>query len=139
MELVFNRTGVYISMVHILLPFMILPIYSVMKGISLTYMRAAISLGCHRMFTSFTARLLPVQPMPAWGRVACWCSSWRLVTTSPWRCWQSERPDGQLPNSIPTPVSTVGHGDGVGWFYLLLATVLLYLPTTGWWAPVVCA
>ena len=52
MELVFNRTGVYIARVHILLPFMILPIYSVMKGISPTYMRAAISLGCHP-FTSF--------------------------------------------------------------------------------------
>jgi putative spermidine/putrescine transport system permease protein len=52
LELVFNRTGVYISMVHIMLPFMILPIYSVMKGISPTYMRAAISLGCHP-FTSF--------------------------------------------------------------------------------------
>ncbi|MGV8919088.1 MAG: ABC transporter permease [Pseudomonas sp.] len=51
-ELVFNRTGVYISMVHIMLPFMILPIYSVMKGISPTYMRAAISLGCHPI-TSF--------------------------------------------------------------------------------------
>ena len=52
LELVFNRTGVYISMVHIMLPFMILPIYSVMKGISPTYMRAAISLGCHP-FASF--------------------------------------------------------------------------------------
>ncbi len=52
LELVFNRVGVYISMVHILLPFMILPIYSVMKGISPTYMRAAISLGCHP-FASF--------------------------------------------------------------------------------------
>ena len=52
LELVFNRTGVYISMVHILLPFMILPNYSVMKGISPTYMRAAISLGCHP-FASF--------------------------------------------------------------------------------------
>ena len=51
-ELVFNRVGVYISMVHIMLPFMILPIYSVMKGISPTYMRAAISLGCHP-FASF--------------------------------------------------------------------------------------
>jgi putative spermidine/putrescine transport system permease protein len=47
LQLVFNRVGVYISMVHIMLPFMILPIYSVMKGISPTYMRAAVSLGCH--------------------------------------------------------------------------------------------
>jgi putative spermidine/putrescine transport system permease protein len=52
LQLVFNRIGVYIAMVHILLPFMILPIYSVMKGISPTYMRAAISLGCHP-FASF--------------------------------------------------------------------------------------
>ena len=52
LQLVFNRGGVYISMVHIMLPFMILPIYSVMKGISPTYMRAAISLGCHP-FASF--------------------------------------------------------------------------------------
>jgi len=52
LQLVFNRIGVYIAMVHILLPFMILPIYSVMKGISPSYMRAAISLGCHP-FASF--------------------------------------------------------------------------------------
>ncbi|UVE17381.1 ABC transporter permease [Pseudomonas sp. LS44] len=52
LELVFNRTGVYIAMVHIMLPFMILPIFSVMKGISPSYMRAAISLGCHP-FASF--------------------------------------------------------------------------------------
>ncbi len=52
LELVFNRVGVYIAMVHIMLPFMILPIYSVMKGISPTYMRAAISLGCNP-FASF--------------------------------------------------------------------------------------
>ena len=49
LQLVFNRIGVYISMVHILLPYMILPIYSVMKGISPSYVRAAVSLGCHPM------------------------------------------------------------------------------------------
>lgn len=46
LQLVFNRVGVYVAMVHILLPFMVLPLYSVMKGISPTYMRAAMSLGC---------------------------------------------------------------------------------------------
>ena len=45
LELVFNRTGVYISMVHILLPFMILPLYSVMQAVPPTYLRAAVSLG----------------------------------------------------------------------------------------------
>lgn len=45
LALLFNRTGVTISMVHILLPFMILPLYSVMKSVPPTYLRAAISLG----------------------------------------------------------------------------------------------
>lgn len=45
LTLLFNRTGVIIAMVHILLPFMILPLYSVMKSVPPTYLRAAISLG----------------------------------------------------------------------------------------------
>jgi putative spermidine/putrescine transport system permease protein len=45
LELLFNRTGVTIAMVHILLPFMILPLYSVMKSVPPTYLRAAVSLG----------------------------------------------------------------------------------------------
>lgn len=43
--LLFNRVGVIIAMVHILLPFMILPLYSVMKSVPATYLRAAVSLG----------------------------------------------------------------------------------------------
>ncbi|NRF69707.1 ABC transporter permease [Aquincola sp. S2] len=43
--LLFNRTGVVIAMVHILLPYMILPLYSVMKSVPPTYLRAAVSLG----------------------------------------------------------------------------------------------
>lgn len=45
LTLLFNRTGVIISMTHILLPFMILPLYSVMKSVPPTYLRAAVSLG----------------------------------------------------------------------------------------------
>jgi putative spermidine/putrescine transport system permease protein len=45
LPLLFNRTGVVVAMVHILLPFMILPLYSVMKGVPPTYLRAAVSLG----------------------------------------------------------------------------------------------
>ena len=44
LALLFNRTGVIIAMTHILLPFMILPLYSVMKSVPATYLRAAISL-----------------------------------------------------------------------------------------------
>ena len=45
LALLFNRTGVVISMTHILLPFMILPLYAVMKSVPPTYLRAAVSLG----------------------------------------------------------------------------------------------
>jgi putative spermidine/putrescine transport system permease protein len=45
LALLFNRSGVIVAMVHILLPFMILPLYSVMKSVPGTYLRAAISLG----------------------------------------------------------------------------------------------
>lgn len=44
-QLIRNRLGVYIAMTHILLPFMILPIFSVMKGIPSTHLKAAASLG----------------------------------------------------------------------------------------------
>ncbi len=45
LELINNQTGTIIAMTHILLPFMILPLYSVMKTISPSYMRAAKSMG----------------------------------------------------------------------------------------------
>jgi putative spermidine/putrescine transport system permease protein len=65
LELLFNRTGTYISMTHILLPFMILPMYSVMKSIPPTYMRAAISLGSHP-FAAFWRVYVP-QTYPGIG------------------------------------------------------------------------
>ena len=43
--MIFNRFAVYVAMVHVLLPFAILPLYSVMKGIDPAYARAAASLG----------------------------------------------------------------------------------------------
>jgi putative spermidine/putrescine transport system permease protein len=42
-----NQFGTVIAMTHILLPFMILPLYSVMKTIPPSYMRAAKSLGAN--------------------------------------------------------------------------------------------
>jgi putative spermidine/putrescine transport system permease protein len=65
LELLFNRIGVYISMTHILLPFMILPLYSVMKSIPPTYMRAAVSLGSHP-FAAFWRVYVP-QTYPGIG------------------------------------------------------------------------
>jgi len=45
LPLVYNLTGVIVGMVHVLLPFMILPLYSVMKGIDPNLMVAAQNLG----------------------------------------------------------------------------------------------
>jgi putative spermidine/putrescine transport system permease protein len=45
LALINNQTGTIIAMTHILLPFMILPLYSVMKTIPPSYLRAAKSLG----------------------------------------------------------------------------------------------
>lgn len=45
LTMIFNRFGVIIAMTHILLPFMILPLCSVMRQISPAYVRAARSLG----------------------------------------------------------------------------------------------
>jgi len=47
MQLMHNQLGTVIAMSHILLPFMILPLYSVMKTIPPTYLRAARSLGAN--------------------------------------------------------------------------------------------
>jgi len=45
LELINNATGTIIAMTHILLPFMILPLYSVMKTINPSWVRAAKSMG----------------------------------------------------------------------------------------------
>jgi putative spermidine/putrescine transport system permease protein len=59
LALVFNRTGVYIALVHVLLPFMVLPVYSVMRGIKPEMLRAAISLGASPL-VSFLRVYLPL-------------------------------------------------------------------------------
>ena len=64
-SLIYNMTGTLIAMTHILLPFMILPLYSVMKTIPPSYMRAAKSLGA----TNWTAfwRVYVPQTIPGVG------------------------------------------------------------------------
>ena len=57
-QLIFNAQGTVIAMTQILLPFMVLPLYSVMKTISPSYLRAAESLGAHR-FLAFWRIYVP--------------------------------------------------------------------------------
>ncbi len=62
LKLIYNRFGVCVAIAHVLLPFMILPLYAVMKGIGSTTMRAAVSLGAHP-FVAF-ARVYFPQTLP---------------------------------------------------------------------------
>ena len=45
LTMIHNMTGTLVAMTHVLLPFMILPLYSVMRGIPAVQMQAAMSLG----------------------------------------------------------------------------------------------
>ena len=55
LEMLYTSFATIIAMTHILLPFMILPLYSVMRGIDPSYLRAAMSLGA--------------KPIPAFARI----------------------------------------------------------------------
>ncbi|MBL6597887.1 MAG: ABC transporter permease [Alphaproteobacteria bacterium] len=57
-QMIYNQTGTLVAMTQILLPFMILPLYSVMKTISPSYMRAARSLGA-KPATAFVRVYMP--------------------------------------------------------------------------------
>lgn len=64
-QMIYNKTGTIIAMTHILLPFMILPLYSVMKTIPPSYMHAARSLGAGPI-TAFRRVYFP-QTLPGIG------------------------------------------------------------------------
>jgi putative spermidine/putrescine transport system permease protein len=66
LTLIYNRTGVLVAMTHVLLPFMILPLYNVLKGIPPNYLRAAASLGARPVEAFFKVYL----PLAAPGLLA---------------------------------------------------------------------
>ena len=61
-QLIYNETGTLIAMTQILLPFMVLPLYSVMKTIPPSYMRAALNLGAQPMHAFY--RIYMPQTVP---------------------------------------------------------------------------
>ncbi|MBR3370566.1 MAG: ABC transporter permease [Rhodobacteraceae bacterium] len=64
-SMIYNQTGTIIAMTHILLPFMVLPLYSVMRTIPVSYTRAAKSLGA-TPWTAFRRVYFP-QTLPGIG------------------------------------------------------------------------
>ena len=73
--LLFNRLGVIIAMVHILLPFMILPLYSVMKSVPHNYVRAAVSLGSSPLAAFFRIYVPQTYPGIAAGGLLVFITS----------------------------------------------------------------
>ena len=73
--LLFNRPGVYIALVHLLLPFMVLSLYSVMKSISPVYVRAALSLGATPTEAFFKVYVPQTLPGIAAGGLLCFILS----------------------------------------------------------------
>jgi putative spermidine/putrescine transport system permease protein len=57
--LIFQRSGLIIAMTHVLLPFMVLPIYSILLSLPKNLMSAASSLGAHPVM-AFLKVLLPL-------------------------------------------------------------------------------
>jgi putative spermidine/putrescine transport system permease protein len=55
LDLLYTEFSTILAMTHILLPFMVLPLYAVMRGIDSSFMRAAISMGS--------------QPLGAWYKI----------------------------------------------------------------------
>ncbi len=65
LQMMYNQLGTVIAMTHILLPFMVLPLYSVMRPINPSYARAARSLGA-TSWTTFRRVYFP-QTVPGIG------------------------------------------------------------------------
>jgi putative spermidine/putrescine transport system permease protein len=59
LALIFQRPGVLIAMVHVSLPYMVLPLYATMAAIKADYMRAGVSLGA-TPFIAFRRIYLPL-------------------------------------------------------------------------------
>ena len=79
--MIYNMTGTVVAMTHVLLPYMVLPLYSVMRTIPPLYMNAAATLGA-----SFPRAFRRVYPAPGRSPAClpdhCSCSSWPSGTTS---------------------------------------------------------
>ena len=65
LAMIYNMTGTLVAMTHVLLPFMVLPLYSVMRTIPPVHMRAAASLGAR--FSKAFWRIYWPQTLPGVG------------------------------------------------------------------------
>ena len=82
LTLLYKTSGVLIGMVHVLLPYMVLPIYAAMKRIDPDLSRAAQGLGAPA-WRAFTRITFPLRCRASRG--SRWSSCWRSASSSPRR------------------------------------------------------
>ena len=124
-RLIYDRFGVYVAMTHVLLPFMVLPLYGVMQAIQPAYMRAALSLGAPPS-VAFARVYLPLTlPGVGAGCLLVFILALGYYIT-PALVGRRRRPDDQLLHRLL-------HTDTVNWgmasalgAVLLVSTLVLY-------------
>ncbi len=124
-DLLFNRLGVYIAMVHILLPFMVLPIYSVMQSIPATYQRAAISLGSHPFAAFWRVYVPQTYPGVAAGALLVFIVSVGYYITPALLGGPNDQMISYYVAYFTNQTINWGMASALG-FLLLLGTLLLY-------------
>jgi putative spermidine/putrescine transport system permease protein len=126
LALVFNRLGVFVGMIHVLLPYVILPALTTMLGMPQYPLRAAASLGASPTRVFFRVYLPLSLPGVAVGSLLVFIVSLGFFVTP---ALLGSGPDRMMVNMIDTQINMNGNwefGSALS-FLLLTPTILLYL------------
>lgn len=127
LKLVHNTTGVLIGLSHVLLPFMILPLYSIMKNIDLELVKAAQSLGATPV-QAFTRVFLPLSvPGIAAGSILVFIISIGYYVTPALLGGSKDTMISQLIAQQIGEQLNWGFGSAIALVLLLVVLILLYL------------
>lgn len=127
LKMVHNTPGVIIGLTHVLLPFMILPLYSIMKSIDMDLVKSAQSLGA-TPFKSFTKIFLPLTiPGIAAGSILVFIISIGYYVTPALLGGEKDTMISQLIEQQISSQLNWGFGSAIALILLLLILVLLYL------------
>ena len=127
LTLIYNRTGVLVAMTHVLLPFMILPLYSVLKGIGPQYMKAAGSLGAHPVTAFFRVYLPMAIPGIAAGGLMVFILALGYYITPALVGGGSDQMLSYFVASYTTETGNWGMAAALGVVMLLSTTILYYV------------
>ena len=136
--MIYNMTGTLVAMTHVLLPFMVLPLYSVMRTIPPHFLRAAASLGANRRQAFFRVYWPLTLPGTAAGALLVFILAIGYYITPALVGGAS----GQLfSNMIAFHMQTSlnwGLAAALGGILFVVVGDRSTWCTTGWWAPPAC-